>query len=216
MGTTDAAMADAHEQAATVGIRRAARPLRSALERDPHDADLRTALVSLYRASGAREQAGRYSVATPDADPDEVSAYLRWAIAQGADEARVRRLSLLDDSQPLPDGFVADLAAGRVRRTPAEAWDARGGTAMFVFGALIVITLVATFAAVIFWAPAAPFIAHLGSRLFALAWAVAFACFTVADTLRHLRKDAAWKGVVSVVLFVFGAAGLVSLFTGGI
>ena len=209
-------MADAFKRAEIVGTGRAARPLRSALERDPHDADLRTALVVLYRAGGAREQAGRYSVAAPDADPDEVSAYLRWAIAQGADEARVRHLSLLDDSQPLPEGFVADLAAGRVRRTPAEAWETRGGTAMFVFGALIVITLVATFAAVIFWAPAAPFIAHLGSRLFALAWAVAFACFTVADALRRRRWDAAWKGAASVVLFVFGAAGLVSLFTGGI
>lgn len=209
-------MADAYEQAAIIGVRRAARPLRSALERNPHDEDLRTALVSLYRASGVREQAGRYSVATSDADPDEVSAYLRWAIAQGADEARVRRLSLLDDSKPLPEDFVADLAAGRARRTPAETWEAWGGTAMFVFGALIVVTLVATFAVVIFWAPAAPFIAHLGSRLFALAWAVAFACFTVADVLRRRKKDAAWKGVVSVVLFVFGAAGLVSLFTGGI
>ncbi|THE07996.1 hypothetical protein E1I21_04610 [Microbacterium oleivorans] len=215
METTDAAMADAHERAATVGIRRAARPLRSALERDPKDVDLRAALVPLYRAGGALEQAGRYSVVAPDADPDEVSAYLRWAIAQGADEARVRHLSLLDDSQPLPEDFVADLAAGRVRRTPAEAWDELGGTAMFVFAALIVITLVATFAVVIFWAPAAPFIAHFGSRLFALAWAVAFACFAVADALRHRGKGAAWKGVVSVVLFVFGAAGLVSLFTGG-
>ncbi|WP_060915065.1 DUF6584 family protein [Microbacterium oleivorans] len=209
-------MADAFERAAIVGTGRAARPLRSALERNPNDADLRTALVALYRASGAREQAGRYSVAAPDADPDEVSAYLRWAIAQGTDEARVRRLSLLDDSQRLPEDFVADLAAGRVRRTPAEAWDERGGSAMAVFAALIVITLVVTFAVVIFWTPAAPFIAHLGSRLFALAWAVAFACFSVADALRHRRKDAAWKGVVSVVLFVFGAAGLVSLFTGGI
>lgn len=209
-------MADAFDRAAVVGTGRAARPLRSALERNPNDANLRTALVVLYRASGAREQAGRYSVAAPDADPDEVSAYLRWAIAQGADEARVRRLSLLDDSQPLPDGFVADLAEGRVRRTPAEAWDARGGTAMFVFGTLIVVTLVATFAVVIFWVPAAPFIAHLGSRLVALAWAVAFACFTVADALRRRRWDTAWKGVASVMLFAFGAAGLMGLFTGGV
>ncbi|MEW2012881.1 MULTISPECIES: DUF6584 family protein [Microbacterium] len=193
----------------------AARPLRHALERSPHDTALRSTLIELYREGGARDQAGRYAVATPDADPRDVTAYLRWAIAQGADEKRVREFSLLDDDATLPDGFAADLSSGNVRMTPAERWADRGETAMFIGLASLLVALVATFAAVTFWASVAPFVAHLSSRLTALAWGVSFAAFAVASWLDRNRRAAAVKGAASVAFVLIGVTGLISLATSG-
>lgn len=215
MTTTDAATGDADRPDETGRLSTAARPLRRALERSPHDAAVRSALVKLYREGGAPDQAGRYSVAAPDADPREVMAYLRWAIAQGADEKRVRELSLLGDDTALPAGFVADLSARNARRTPAERWEDRGETAMFIGLALLLLTLVSTFAAVTFWLTAAPFVAHLTSRLTALAWGLSFAAFAVANGIDRRRRAAAVKGAASVAFILIGVAGLVSLATSG-
>lgn len=215
MTTTDAAAGGADSPESSSRLSSAARPLRRALERSPHDAALRVALVKLYRDGGTPDQAGRYAVATPDADPREVVAYLRWAIAQGADERRVRELSLLDDDTALPADFVADLSAGNARRTPAERWEDTGETAMFLGLALLLITLIATFAAVTFWLAAAPFVAHLTSRLTALVWGISFAAFAVANGIDRRRRAAAVKGGASVAFILIGVAGLVSLATSG-
>lgn len=215
MTTTDAATGDADRPDGTGRLSTAARPLRRALERSPHDAAVRSALVKLYREGGAPDQAGRYSVAAPDADPREVTAYLRWAIAQDADEKRVRELSLLGDDTALPAGFVADLSARNARRTPAERWEDRGETAMFIGLALLLLTLVSTFAAVTFWLAAAPFVAHLTSRVTALAWGLSFAAFAVANGIDRRRRAAAVKGAASVAFILIGVAGLVSLATSG-
>lgn len=142
-------------------VREGARVLRDRLELDPTDADVRGALAQLYRRAGHLDQAGRYEIGTPNAVAVEQDLYLRSLIAIGADEERIRSLSVLPADAVLPDAVVQRLEQFRRERT-SSGWETVAWVGGIAFVVVAGLTVIIVYFTVLFGGSLAQLVAQVG------------------------------------------------------
>lgn len=107
--------------------------LKVRLRNDPADAAARSEIVRVYRLLGHLDQAGRFAIGLDEGPrPDELYAYAGMVRGLGADEERVRRLSLLSADRELPGKVRQAIEAG----PPVDDWRPWGVVVGIAWGAV--------------------------------------------------------------------------------
>lgn len=116
--------------------------LKVRLRNDPADATTRADIVRVYRSLGHLDQAGRYAIGLDEgARRDELSAYAGMVRGLGADEKRVRTLSLLPSDRELPEKVRKAIEAGPF----VDDWRPWGVVVGFAWGAVFLVASIAVF-----------------------------------------------------------------------
>lgn len=179
----------------------AGRLLRTRLKEDPLDDSLRRALAALYRTAGHPDQAGRYEIAMPDSIPSERDAYLRFLIATGADEERIRSLSILPPDVAIPGRVLTELEVRRRSVAANSSWETVATVGGWCFNLAVVITLVVVYFAAVFGGESVGFIARLGGLISVAMLGISFiGPAGIAATERRRGASIRWGVVASLLL----------------
>lgn len=194
-------------------VREAGRLLRDLLAEDPGNAELRRAIARIYRETGHPDQAGRYEFFLAGSVKTERAAYLNLLVAAGADEARIRQLSILPAEVAVPEGFLSDLSDRRREHAEVQPWDSLVSIASVAFVAFAVVTVLLVYFLAVLGADGAVVIARVGGLACLAALAAATLGFAVAAWVRRSRGAATASTTATLLLAGAVVAGAFTLIT---
>lgn len=190
-------------------VRAGARLLRDRLAEDPSDNEMRRALAQIYRDAGHLDQAGRYEFGMPYATPAEQDTYLRHVVAIGADEAYLRRLSILPDSVTIPEEITARLARLRRVQNDSAAWDTVATVAGLVFALVSLLTVLAVYVIVLIGGEFALPVARVGGVASLVALIILALSIGMSYWIDGSRKVAlGWTLTTAILTVVFVIAAM--------
>lgn len=125
-------------------VKQAVGVLRPRLILDPGNMTIRTAIEEIYRAGGHPDQAARYMLGFREFEAAEFEPYLQALARTGADEERIRKLSVLPHHVPVPDEALQRIEEIRAANRAQEPWEtmAWSGGLLFLVAALITVVVV--------------------------------------------------------------------------
>lgn len=179
--------------------------LKHRLRNDPADEEARAEIVGVYRSLGHLDQACRYAIGMEEgARREELRAYARLVRGLGADENRVRQLSLVPADRELPGEIRKAIEAGPL----VDDWRPWGVVVTMAWGAVVVVA-VTTMSVVYGFAMAGADDVRSIARAWTAATGGAQAIALVLTTLwcassSKWRAAAVWAGITAVC----GAAAL--------
>ncbi|MFE5670485.1 DUF6584 family protein [Agromyces sp. NPDC056523] len=206
-----AAIETARSLALAGRVREAGHLLREHLFQDPGNEDLRHAIARIYRETGHPDQAGRYEFFLPRSSRTERAAYVNLLAEEGADEARIRQLSIMPDDVAIPHGFVSELADRRRTQSEVEPWGLLVSVASVAFFVLALVTVLAVYFFAVLGADGAAVIARVGGLVCLAALAMVFLGLAVSAWIRRSRPAGAILTAVTLVLAGAVVAGTIAL-----
>lgn len=185
--------------------------LRERLLVDPHNTELRAAIAEIYRSGGHPDQAARYVFAFGEYDARTSEPYLQWLAATGADETRIRHLSVLPDDVPIPESALDRIGEIRAAHIVHEPW----ATISWVGGAfsalLAIVTVLVVYVVVALDGDFARPIAMVGGAGTVGAFAVGALGIAGSSRKSGDLRAAAVSGFVSLIALALCALALLAL-----
>lgn len=188
--------------------REAVGALKHRLRNDPADEEARADIVGVYRSLGHLDQAGRYAIGMEEGVPrEELRAYAGLVRTLGADEKRVRQLSLVPADRELPGEIRKAIEAGPL----VDDWRPWGVVVAIAWAAVGVVAIMTISVGYAFTMAGAA-----DARSIARAWTFVTGCvLAVALVLTTLwcassskwRAAAVWMSITTIygALFVLGS-----------